>query len=195
VCYPRANDKEWRESLALSGAVCAHSGRVKTPIRIDPAWTRKPHALRTPLRDLVEEDVVLAFTEKLTWKFLQSELKSNESFFLSQNLIEWPQEEDADVKVTFSEEDIRAHTEHPDFFAQMPLIETTISVDQAFSKSRFADFSCVATIQFRKNKGRTIAVVTDVVLDRLKQSELADAIVEACIKHHPTRVVVEKTGP
>jgi hypothetical protein len=29
--YPRANDKEWRESLALSGAVCAHSGRLKTP--------------------------------------------------------------------------------------------------------------------------------------------------------------------
>jgi len=164
-------------------------------IRIDPAWTRKPHALRTPLRELTEEDVVLAFPEKLTWKFLQAELRQNEAFFMSQNLIEWPLEEDADTKVTFTEDDLRTHTKHPDFFAQMPLIEKVMSVDQAFSKSRFADFSCIANIELRKNKGRTIAVVTDVLLDRLKQSELADAIVEACIKHRPTRVVVEKDGP
>jgi hypothetical protein len=164
-------------------------------IRIDPAWTRKPHAVATKLRDLEEDDVVLAFPEKLTWKFLQSELRQNEAFFQSQNLIEWPTEEDADTKVTFTEDDLRSHTKHPDFFAQMPMIETVMSVDQAFSKSRFADFSCIATIQLRKNKGRTIAVVTDVILDRLKQSELADVIVEACIKHRPTRVVVEKDGP
>jgi hypothetical protein len=164
-------------------------------IRIDPAWARKPHAMRTPLRDLTEEDVILAFPEKLTWKFLQGELRQNEAFFMSQNLIEWPLEEDADTKVTFTEDDLRAHTKHAEFFAQMPLIETVMSVDQAFSKSRFADFSCIATIQLRKSQKRTIAVVTDVVLDRLKQSELADAIVEACMKHRPTRVVVERDGP
>jgi Terminase RNaseH-like domain len=164
-------------------------------VRLDPAWTRKPHAMGKKLRELEEDDVVLLFPEKLSWKFLQADLRSNEEFFMSQNLVMFPTEEDSDLKVTFSEEDLRAHTKHPEFFAQMPLIEKVMSVDQAFSKSRFADFSCIANIELRKNKSRTIAVVTDVLLDRLKQSELAVAIVEACQKHHPTRVVVEKDGP
>jgi hypothetical protein len=29
--YPKAFDKEWKESISLSGAVAAHSGRIKTP--------------------------------------------------------------------------------------------------------------------------------------------------------------------
>jgi hypothetical protein len=164
-------------------------------VRIDPAWTRKPDAVRKKLRDLVEDDVNLLFPERLTWKFLQSELRQNETFFMSQNLVIFPEEENSDLKVEFSEEDLLQRTVKHEFFSQSPLLETVMSIDTAFSTSRFADFSCIATLELRSHYNKTVAVVKDVVLDRLKQSELAVAIVEAIMKHSPHRVVIEKDGP
>lgn len=163
-------------------------------VRIDPAWTVKPEAQFKKLRDLEAEDVILRFPEKLDFAFLQSELRANEDFFMSQNLVIFPEEEDAQLKVTFSEEEIRARTVHMDYFAQSPLIEVGMAVDTAKTATRFSDYSAICTVQIRKHKGRTVAVVTDVVMERLKLSELAIEIVEAMQRNRPTRVVIERDG-
>jgi hypothetical protein len=166
-------------------------------VKIDPAWTVKDHAKRKPILQLTEDDVDLLFPSRLTFKFLQKELKTNPAFFLSQNLCQFPQEADAQLKVTFTEDQLKAALRNIGTFDRAQTIYTVIAVDPAFSISRFADFSCIACLRIVQDTQtqKTICFVTDVFLDRLKQSELALKIVEMIQKHGADRAVIEKTGP
>jgi len=163
-------------------------------IRIDPAWTVKPEVRNKPLRQLVEEDVELLFPSRLTWKFLQKELRANETFFRSQNLCEFVSE-DEQLKVTFVEEDLRARVRPPTFFERSFTVQTVLAVDPSFSQARFADFSALAILEIIQHDNRTVCFVKDVQLERMKQSELGQRIVDTIARHQVTRVVIEKTGP
>jgi hypothetical protein len=163
-------------------------------IRIDPAWTVKPDARHKLLRQLQEEDVDLLFPSRLTWKFLQKELRANETFYRSQNLCEFVSDEDQ-IKVTFTDEDLRARLRGLTAFDKSPRVFTILAVDPAFSIARYADFSALAVIRTHQHEDRTIAFVVDVALERMRQSELGVKIVEMIQRHQADRVVIEKTGP
>jgi predicted ATP-grasp superfamily ATP-dependent carboligase len=166
----------------------------KMQIRIDPAWTVKPEvkAKRIPLHQLKEQDVELLFPSRLSWKFLQKELRANEIFFRSQNLCEFVSEDDQ-IKVTFVEDDLRRRLKPADFFDRAPRNVTVLAVDPAFSVARYADFSALAVIRIHQYEDRMIAFVIDVHLERLKQSELGTKIVETISRFQCDRVVVEKS--
>jgi hypothetical protein len=163
-------------------------------IRIDPAWTVKPEARNKPLRQLEEKDVELLFPSRLTWKFLQKELRANESFFRSQNLCEFVSEDDQ-LKVTFVEEDLRSRVRVSTYFERSFTNHIVLAVDPSFSQARFADFSALAILEIIQHEDRTICFVKDVQLERMKQSELGQRIVDTIARFQVTRVVIEKTGP
>jgi hypothetical protein len=164
----------------------------KMQVRIDPAWTVKPGKNGIPLHQLKEDDVVLLFPSRLSWKFLQKELRANEIFFRSQNLVEFVSEDDQ-IKVTFTDDDLRRRLKPADFFDRSPRQFTILAVDPAFSVARYADFSALAVISMHLYEDRTIAFVRDVHLERLKQSELGVKIVETIQRFRCDRVVIEKS--
>jgi hypothetical protein len=169
--------------------------------RIDPAWTLKPDfALNEEgkprgLREIKEHMVELLFPERLSWKFLQSELRANPAFFASQNLCIFPRDEDADARCTFDEIKLREHIKHASFFLSDPVSKIVLSVDTAFSTAMTADFSCLTTIKILRHDDKDCAVVWDVDMARWPYSDLAIHIVQAIDKHRPTEVVIEKQGP
>jgi hypothetical protein len=167
--------------------------------RLDPAWTLKSEfALNEEgkprgLREIKEHMVNLLFPERLSWKFLQSELRSNLAFFASQNLIIFPRNEDADIRCTFDEARLRDHVKPISFFLTSPVQKTVLAVDTAFSTAMTADFSCLTTIKILKHEEKDCAVVWDCDLGRWPYSDLALHIVLAIQKHNPTGgVVIEK---
>jgi Terminase RNaseH-like domain len=166
----------------------------KMRIRIDPAWIVKPEAKakRIQLHQLKEQDVELLFPSRLTWKFLQKELRANEIFFRSQNLCEFVSEDDQ-IKCTFVEDDLRRRCKPADFFDRAARNVTVLAVDPAFSVARYADFSALAVIRIHQYEDRMIAFVVDVHLERMKQSELGVKIVETIQRFQCDRVVIEKS--
>jgi hypothetical protein len=165
--------------------------------RIDPAWTLKPEyelneGKPRQIRDIEEEMVVLLFPERLTWKFLRSEMRSNLAFFASQNLCIFPTDADADIRCTFDETTLKEHVKPISFFQNDLVAKVVLSVDTAFSTAMTADYSCLTTFKILKHEGQNIAVVYDVDMNRWPYSDLAIHIVMAIDKYRPTEVVVEK---
>jgi hypothetical protein len=166
--------------------------------RLDPAWELKPEFTLNDegksrgLREIKEHMVDLLFPERLSWKFLQSELRSNLAFFASQNLIIFPRDEDADIRCTFDEVRLKEHCQPIGFFLTSPVQKTVLAVDTAFSVAHTADFSCLTTIRILKHEEKDTAVAWDVDLGRWPYSDLALHIVLAIQKHLPSDVVIEK---
>lgn len=171
--------------------------------KIDPAFTVKDEFKKKAKTDegllsLTEDQVTLLFPSRLTWKFLKSEMSANKKnlrIFRMQNLCEFVPEEDDLLRCTFTEDDLRRRVRLASYFDQFPKVDTVAAIDTAFSVSKYADMSCICVADLRKDGNKTIIVVKDVILDRLKQSELAVTIVEAIHKHSPSRVLIEKIGP
>ena len=166
--------------------------------RIDAAWTLKPEfALNEEgkprdLREIREHMVDLLFPERLSWKFLQAELRANPAFFASQNLCIFPRDVDADIRCTFDEVRLKEHVKPISFFITSPVSKTVLAVDTAFSVAHTADFSCLTTIKILKHEGKDATVVWDVDMNRWPYSDLALHIVLAIQKHLPTDCVIEK---
>jgi hypothetical protein len=166
----------------------------KMQIRIDPAWTVLPHARHKNILHLVEEDVDLLFPNRLTWKFLQKELRSgagNTVFFRMQNLCEFVSDDDQ-IKVTFTREQLYAAVRSVPPDGQRILRVT--SVDSAFSVARTADFSCLVTADIYEQQSTRRMFVHDVKLERMKTSELGVLVAETLNRLKPDRVLVERTG-
>jgi hypothetical protein len=165
--------------------------------RIDPAWTLLPEfelkeGKPRGLREIEEHMVTLLFPERLTWKFLRSEMRSNISFFASQNLCIFPTDADADIRCTFDEQKLRDHCKPISFFQPDLVSKVFLSVDTAFSTAMTADYSCLCTVKILKHENKDCAVVWDVDMNRWPYSELAIHIVQAIDQHRPTEVVIEK---
>jgi hypothetical protein len=67
-----------------------------------------------------------------------------------------------------------------------------MSLDRAYSVSKYADFSAICAGRIQVKDQQQICVITDVLMDRLRESELVDACVKQIIKHHPTHFVMER---
>ena len=164
--------------------------------RIDPVVTLKPHALHklTPalLSTLTEEDIEsYLLPVRMPWRFVKKEIAANPTFALSQNFCIFPSDADADIKVQFDEQTLRSRFAASSFFDGM-VSRTVMALDRAYSVQRYADYSCIATGKVTEVQGTTAMVIPEVILDRLRESELAVAIVKAIEKHNPTIFVAEK---
>ncbi len=194
----------WRAELDLYAVLIRNTTNdsvsdenEKMQIRIDPAWTVRSHARGKHILHLVEDDVDLLFPSRLTWKFLQKELRSgagNTSFFRMQNLCEFVSDDDQ-IKVTFTLEQLQAAVRHSPPEGQRLL--RVCSLDSAFSAARTADFSCLVTadlIRQRSREEKDLIFVHDVKLERLKTSELGTLVAETLNRLKPDRVIAERTG-
>ena len=118
-------------------------GNHSLAFRIDPVVTLKRHAQRklTPelLSTLVEEDIdSYLLPVRMPWRFIKKEIANNPAFALSQNFCIFPKPEDADLRVTFDEDELRNHTKGIGYFSNDPLLSRVLSIDTAWSTSRFA---------------------------------------------------------
>jgi hypothetical protein len=165
-------------------------------VRIDPAWKLKEGVNKNkPLRELEEKDVILLFPERLTFKFLRRELLNNEAFFMSQNLIQWPKDANADEKFTFDLDLIQQRVRPAGFFSDARVLRTCLILDQAFSTSGLADFSALVTMKIMQRPGGTeFALVCDLVMERMRQDDIALNVVQAYIKHHHSDILIERVG-
>ncbi len=163
--------------------------------RLDPAWKLKEGVdPKTPLKELREEQVILLFPERLSFAFLKRELRTDEKAFLSQNLIVFPNES-LDEKFTFDMDAVRAHIRPAAFFQDARVLKTCLIVDQAFATTGISDFSALVTLKImQRENGKEFAVICDLVMERLRQNELAIAVVQAYAKHHHSHILVERTG-
>jgi hypothetical protein len=172
---------------------------------ICPAWTVSP---RVPKKawdpTLREDEVALLFPSRLTYAYLMGKLKENlatdpsAKIFRQQSLVNWVPDNESGLRVTFSEDDLRAHLRREEFFRVLPGALTVCSLDRAYSTSAYADFSVVniskllpvAANEFVKPK--MSLVVWDIFMDRVKESQLVTAIVDMFAKHHPSWFTAEK---
>jgi hypothetical protein len=95
--------------------------------------------------------VELLFPERLSWKFLQFELRANSAFFASQNLCIFPRVGGAEARCTFDEIKLREHIKDASFFLSDPVSKVVLSVATAFSTAMTADFSCLTSIKILKH--------------------------------------------
>jgi hypothetical protein len=167
-------------------------------VLVQPAWTVKLGRQR-PIMLLQESDVDLAFPDRLTFKFLMKEARTNLPLFRSQNLLEYL-DEDEDIRCTFTLEQLNSQIRPVNAFALATKIWRVLSVDQAHSISRYADYSCLIVMDILKNQNErtnqleNIVFVKDVKLERMKTSDLAVAICDFCHLHKPDRCVIERSG-
>jgi hypothetical protein len=168
-------------------------------VRIDPVMAIRPEAIGTPFLDLKEQDVTLNFLPKLNWKFVRDEMRSPEGvdFFRTQYMTEWVPDADANLKCQFDEHVLRAHIRPPGYFdnpVRYQLIETVQATDTSRSTSSKSDFSATATgkIFLDRERNKYLLVIVDLVMERVRLSELAVQIISQHAKWNPTRALVEK---
>ena len=192
----------WRAELDLYAVLIRNTKNdsvsdenEKMQIRIDPAWAVRPHARGRNIMHLMEDDVDLLFPSRLTWKFLQKELRSgagNTSFFRMQNLCEFVADDDQ-IKITFTTEQLHAAVRIGPIPDTQRLMRVC-SLDSAFSSARTADFSCLVTADLLQQRDRVLIHVHNVKLERMKTSELGVLVAETLNEMKPDRVIAERTG-
>jgi hypothetical protein len=162
-------------------------------VRIDPAWTVKPEAQHTELKDLAEQDVTLLFPSRLTWKFLQKERKNNERWFRSQNLCEFVPEVGSDTLLNFTRDELANHIISAS--AIRPDSQTVICCDIAYSQNKYADLSALSVVRlFTNSEGEKAMAVVEIDAGRMRASEFAQRLVMLTRKHAPvSTVVLEKS--
>jgi hypothetical protein len=191
----------WKAEIDLYAVLMKrHKQDPTTAVRLDPAWITKASAKNKPVTALVKDDIEsFLFPERLSWEFLQAELRDDstldKSFFRSQNLVIHPPLEDAGLRVTFGEDELRAHLRPAAFFTPLILTQRVMVVDTAFSMSKYADFTCGVILDFGEFQKRQICLVRHAFLDHWKQSEIAMQIVEAQRTYQCGQIMIEKNGP
>jgi Terminase RNaseH-like domain len=165
--------------------------------RVDPAFVVKPAArgkLVAALLPTLEEHEIesFLFPEGLPWKELRVDMRNNPGFFLSQNLCIFPPAEDDSFRCQFDAEELRARTRMPSFFPPSVGVQVAMSLDRAFSVSRYADYSCLVVGKVQPVQGQTALVVSDMKMDRWRESDLVKQVVDMIEKHQPTLFVAEQ---
>lgn len=165
--------------------------------RIDPAFQVKPQARHklTPalLPSLVESDIEnFLFPEGLPWKELRVDMMNNPPFFMSQNLCIFPLEQDSELRCQFEHDELWARVRPASFFGRPLTAQVVMSLDRAFSVSKYADLSCIVVGKVQAVENKLALVAIDSKMDRWKESELVRNIVEMIEKHRPTVLVAEQ---
>jgi hypothetical protein len=162
-------------------------------VRLDPVMEIRPEARGKGLLELQEEDVILNFLPKLNWKFVRGEMRSPEglNFFRTQYLVQWVKEDDG-IRCQFEHDELHARVKNLGFFGNSAVAQVVMSLDRAFSISRYADFSCIIVGKVQSVENKQALVAVDVRMNRFKESELVRNIVEMIEKHRPTVFVSQQ---
>lgn len=165
--------------------------------RVDPAFTVKPHALHklTPalLPTLVESDIEeFLFREGLPWKELRVDMRNDPPFFMSQNLCIFPLAEDDELRCQFDHGELWTRVRPASYFGSPVTAQTVMSLDRAFSVSRYADFSCCVAGKLQPVDGKQALVIVESRMDRWRESELVRNVVDLIEKHRPTIFVSQQ---
>src|SRR5258708_2876827 len=163
--------------------------------RIDPAFAVRSsarHKLTVELLPTLQEADIEAFLfpEGLPWKELRVDMRNNPSFFMSQNLCIFPLETDAELRCQFDHVDLWARVRGG--FGNPLISQTVMSIDRAFSVSKYADLSCLVVGKRQPVEQKDALVVADSRMDRWKTSELVKNIVDMIQQHKPTVLVGEQ---
>ncbi len=181
------NEKEGSNSLA---------------VRIDPIVTLVPearHKLTPGLLPTVTEHDVESFLlpVRMPWRFVRKEINANPAFALSQNFIVFPKESDT-VSIIFEEDDLRNHLRRREFFAGSSAAQTVLVLDRATSLAVGADYTflgCLKIMPVAAREGakpKTSMVLWDCVLERLKENQIVDRIIDFSNLYHPIKMVAQK---
>lgn len=188
----------WHEEDLLATLIKRNEKNDDKPlaVRIDPAFVVKKefqYKLKPALLSTLQESEIesFLFPSRLDWKFLKPDILSAPAFFMSQNLVIFPAEVDADIKVQFLEDELRVRT-RPKAFFENPISHTCLSLDRAWSVSKYADFSCLVLGKIIQVNQKTACVIADVWLDRVRESELVLNIIRMIKEHHPRSFVMER---
>jgi hypothetical protein len=165
--------------------------------RVDPAFTVKPQALHklTPalLPTLDESDIEgFLFPEGLSWKELRVDMHNNPPFFMSQNLCIFPLAEDDELRCQFEHDELWARVRPASYFGSPVTAQTVMSLDRAFSVSRYADFSCCLVGKLQPVDGTQALVIVDSKMDRWRESDLVKNVADMIERHKPTIFVAEQ---
>jgi len=162
-------------------------------VRIDPVMELKPEARRKNLLELTGEDVVLSFLPKLNWRFVRDEMRSPEgiNFFKAQYMCLWL-EEDEGLKVQFEHDELWHRVRPSSFFGNSFEAQTWMSLDRAYSVSKYSDLSALIVGQIKPVEGKNALVVVDCKMERLKESGLVKKTVDLIVQHRPTVFVAER---
>src|SRR2546430_5839231 len=97
------------------------------------------HKLTVALLPTLEESDIeeFLFPEGLPWKELRIDLRNNPPFFMSQNLCIFPLAEDDELRCQFDIDELRARTRLSGFFGNPISSQIVLSLDRAFSISRY----------------------------------------------------------
>lgn len=173
--YVHINATPWHEE-DLSATILSRNEKSEDKSLlyiIDPAWTVKEHARAKDIWSLQEEDVVLLFPLRLTWKVLQKKLREGDSaarMFRMQSLCQFLPEEEEQFKLHFDKDGMLHHCipaapEEGVIYASM---------DLGFAKNKYADPTCVTILKIVEKKVFVLLQVTDY----LRTSEKAQLIVK-----------------
>lgn len=166
--------------------------------RVDPAFEVKSQSLYklTPqlLPTITEDDIEsFLFPEGLNWKELRVDMRNNPPFFMSQNLCIFPLAEDDSYRCQFEHDDLYARVRLTSFFGPTPIgTQVVMSLDRAFSISRYADFSCLVVGKLMPVESKSALVIVDVKMDRWKESDLVRHATDMIEKHKPTIFIAEQ---
>ncbi len=105
--------------------------------------------------------------------------------------MEFLPDEDEQFKINFDEDVLASCLVNP---KEVPAGDTILSVDIAFSQSKYADNSCIAVCRIYKNAlNEPCITILDVLADRYRTSELAVHIALLTRQHGPRTVLIEKS--
>jgi hypothetical protein len=163
--------------------------------QINPCWAVKEGVNKSPYDvTLTEDEVMLLFPSRLTFRWLMNKLRDGEKEFRQQYLCSWVPDIEDELTITFLESDLRLHTKPLSYFASFQTIENILVVDPSFTTGRWADPSAIVNIRMARQGLKPVAIVTDCLLERLKVSDLAGRIVDSVMRNRPNRMLIERAG-
>jgi len=163
--------------MDLYGDMLAKAGE-ETKVLWKSAYIRKPHALSLEDDELTEEDVTLQFPEQLSWEFLRSEKRLDESSYWTQYM----NVATGGFKPTFPMERLNA--------AKVPEDSSHGKVHVAW-RFEYGDCKNAAGAVGIEANGRM--TIVDVVRGQFAPTALAAHVVKMCKRWESHRVEIEQT--
>lgn len=162
-------------------------------------WVVKPEYADIPLIKLTEEMVTLTFPQKWTFSKLRTQLlkkydKYGDRYFRNQQLNE-PTDaaEDSGFKISFTEQDLRAHMYQRE--AAPKSGDIYIVWDWALSDKKTSDYSVgVVARRYKNDSNEWSFVILEIIYDKWKHSELAYQIVALSKRYGSKVTMIEKSN-
>jgi hypothetical protein len=112
--------------------------------------------------------------------------------FRQQSLVSWVPDEESDLLCQFDHDTLYSRVRPASYFAAPLVSRTVMSLDHAFSISKFADFSCAIIGRRQPVDGKDALVVVGSKMDRLRTDGLVKMVADLIEKYKPTHLVAEQ---